>query len=122
MTMILIAEDNELNRELLVTVLKFNGFSTITANDGAEAVSIAKRELPALILMDIQMPKLDGFDALNLLKSSTDTSNIPVIAITGNVMPHDLDRIIKSGFYSIIHKPYKIDELLKAVNLALKSS
>lgn len=120
MTLILIAEDNELNRELLVTVLNFNGFVTITANDGAEAVSLAKSEQPELVLMDIQMPKLDGFDALKRLRSSTETTSIPVVAVTGNVMPHDLDRITQSGFDSIIYKPYKIDELLTAINAVLK--
>lgn len=103
-----------------MTVLNYNGFVTLTANNGTEAVKLAKSELPALVLMDIQMPKLDGFDALNLLRSSADTVSIPVVAVTGNVMPHDLEKITDSGFNAIIYKPYKIDELLSTISEALK--
>lgn len=116
---ILIAEDNELNRELLVTVLNANGYETLIASNGEEAVKISQTELPELILMDIQMPRLDGFDALALLKQQEQTANIPVIAVTGNAMPHDLEKIEKTGFNSTINKPYKIDELLDTIAVTL---
>lgn len=108
-----------MNRDLLATVLNQNGFVTHTAIDGAEAVEITKLELPTLVLMDIQMPKLDGFAALRQLRASDLTANIPVIAVTGNVMPHDLEKIKQYGFDSIIHKPYKIDDLLNTIKSTL---
>lgn len=112
---ILIAEDNDLNLELLTTILEAHNYSLVAARNGNEAVSIAKSQLPDLILMDIQMPGLDGHGALQALRSQPKTAHIPVIAVTGNAMPHDLNKIADSGFDGIVNKPFRIDELLQAM-------
>lgn len=116
MARILIAEDNAMNRELIETILSHHGFESITACDGEEACTTAASALPDLILMDIQMPKVDGFNALAKIRESAELAQVPVIAITGNVMPHDIERITTSGFDGIIHKPFKIDELMEVVH------
>lgn len=120
MKKILIAEDNEMNRELIETILSHHEFETVTASNGDEAIKVAASALPDLILMDIQMPKIDGFSALAKIRESEGLALIPVVAITGNVMPYDIEKIETSGFNGIIHKPFKIDELLEVVNSFLE--
>ncbi|MFK7863321.1 MAG: response regulator [Pseudohongiellaceae bacterium] len=119
MTKILLAEDNEMNRELMVTILDHNSFQTTTAGNGEEAVELAMSMRPDLVLMDIQMPVVDGFSALEKIREQTELSHIPVVAITGNVMPHDLERIKTCGFNGVVHKPFRINELLDTINEVL---
>ncbi len=115
MKKILIVEDNPMNLELLATILGAHGFEVVTADGGQVSVELARSELPDLILMDLQMPGVDGYAALRSLRIDNRTRSIPVIAVTGNAMQHDVDRIESSGFDGYIMKPYKIDELMTSV-------
>ncbi len=118
---ILIAEDNSLNLELLSTILLANNFNVVSAGNGIEAISVARSEQPNLILMDIQMPGLDGYEALAALRADPNTKHIPVLAVTGNAMSHDLSKIGESGFDGVVNKPFRIHELLQAIRLVLPS-
>jgi two-component system, cell cycle response regulator DivK len=119
MKKILIVEDNPMNLELLATILGVNDFEVLSADGGKISIEVARTERPDLILMDLQMPGVDGYAALSSLRSDDLTRNIPVIAVTGNAMQHDIDRIESSGFDDYILKPYKIDELISTVREAL---
>ena len=121
MLTILVAEDNALNLELLSTILLAHSYGVITACNGEDAVIAAETELPDLILMDIQMPGLDGHEALTLIRANPKTQHIPVIAVTGNAMPHDLKKIEESGFNGIVNKPFKINELLQVIQRSLRA-
>jgi CheY-like chemotaxis protein len=102
---ILIVEDNPVNRKLLVTVLRPHGYKLLSAVDGEEAVRIARQELPDLILMDLQLPKMNGFEATQRLKELPETANIPVIALTAHAMPDERHRAQQVGFDGYITKP-----------------
>ena len=117
MKTILIAEDNELNLELLSTILSVHNYNVLTASNGNEAISTAKSHQPDVVLMDIQMPGLDGHEALEALRADPKTSHIPVIAVTGNAMPHDLRKINDAGFNGVVNKPFRMADLLQAVKL-----
>lgn len=120
MKKILVVEDSELNLELAETILQSNGFATLAAKNGAEAITTAKNGKPDLILMDIQMPEMDGFEAFTLLRKDAETDAIPVIAVTGNATPADLDHITNHGFTGYVTKPYKIALLLEVIRKYLE--
>jgi two-component system cell cycle response regulator DivK len=115
MKLILIVDDNTMNLDFLKTILDANGFETLSTESGLAAVGLAKDKQPNLILMDIQMSGVDGYMALDMLRNEKITLNIPVIAVTGNGMAHDRDRIISSGFNEYIIKPYRINSLLAII-------
>jgi CheY-like chemotaxis protein len=102
---ILIVEDNENNRSLMRDLLTFHGYEITTASDGHEGVSIARELLPDLILMDIQMPGMDGMSAGNQLKSEPATSKIKIIAITSFAMQGDKEKFLAAGFDGYLSKP-----------------
>ncbi len=102
---ILIVEDNPVNRKLLMTVLRSHGLRLLTANDGEEAIRIATQELPDLILMDLQLPKMNGYTATQQLKEQSSTARIPVIALTAHAMPNERDQAKEVGFDGYITKP-----------------
>ncbi len=102
---ILIVEDNRVNQKLLVTILRPHGYRLLTAMDGEEAIEIATRELPQLILMDLQLPKVNGYVATLRLKENPKTENIPVIALTAHAMPDERHHAILVGFDGYITKP-----------------
>jgi CheY-like chemotaxis protein len=102
---ILVVEDNANNLELMCYLLNAFGYTTIFARDGLEGVEVAHREVPALILLDIQMPKLDGYAVVRLLKSDPAFASIPIIAITALAMVGDRDRILAAGFDGYLSKP-----------------
>jgi two-component system cell cycle response regulator DivK len=102
---ILIVEDNPVNRKLLVTVLRPHGYRLLTAVDGEEAVATACRELPDLILMDLQLPKMNGYSATQRLKEFPETAKILVIALTAHAMPEERRRAQQIGFDGYITKP-----------------
>lgn len=116
MASVLIADDIRLNRLLLERILLPRGFSTLTASNGQEAVSLARTWVPDLILMDIEMPELDGIQALTRLRALPATRNIPVIAVTGNVLGGSRAHLVQAGFNASIYKPFDIDQLLELVN------
>jgi CheY-like chemotaxis protein len=112
---VLVVEDNLRNLKLVRDVLRIAGFETIEANDGSRGIEIAREENPDLILMDIRMPVMDGFEALLHLKEDPKTNHIPVIALTASAMPNERERVLGHGFDGYIPKPVDIDELIKIV-------
>ncbi len=112
---ILIVEDNEENLNLFSTILKRGGYETLEAKNGLEGVRLAMEEKPHLILMDIQMPVMDGFEALQILKSESSTKDIPSIAITSYHLQEGRDGFLKFGFIDYIKKPIKLKEFIKTI-------
>ena len=117
---ILVVEDNEDNREMVVKVLKFNGYEVIEAVDGEEAIRKAKTEAPALILLDIYLPKMDGYEVAKRLKGDTGLRSIPVIALTAHAMKGNREQALEAGCDGYISKPIDIRELPKQIEQFLK--
>ncbi len=117
---ILVVEDNEDNREMVVKVLKFNGYEAIEAVDGEEAIRKAKTEAPALILLDIYLPKMDGYEVAKRLKGDTGLRSIPVIALTAHAMKGNREQALEAGCDGYISKPIDIRELPKQIEQFLK--
>jgi two-component system cell cycle response regulator DivK len=113
--LILIVEDNEKNRKLVRDVLQFKGYQTIEATTAEEGIDLARVQKPSLILMDIQLPKMDGLSALARLKAEPLTRAIPVIAITASAMPQDLEKIRQAGFDDYQTKPIRVKEFIELV-------
>ena len=108
---ILVVEDNAQNRMLVKDVLEFYGYEVIEAEDGQAGIDMAKKYKPDLILMDIQMPVMDGFTAIKIIRSNPDTKNIKMIAVTSFAMSGDKERIEEAGFDHYISKPIDTREL-----------
>ena len=117
--LILIVEDNEKNRKLERDVLQAKGYRTIEAETGEDGVRLAKEHRPALVLMDIQLPGIDGITALGQLRADAGTRVIPVIAVTASVMTHDRQKIMAAGFDGYQSKPIRVKEFLEAVRAML---
>ena len=117
MKKVLVIEDNETNLYLMRTILKKLGFQVIEAQDGARGVELAINEKPDLILMDIQLPVMDGIEATKKIRSIEETKKIPIIAITSYAMVGDKERILQAGCTEHIEKPIEpksfIEELKK---------
>jgi two-component system cell cycle response regulator DivK len=113
--LILIVEDNEKNLRLARDVLQFSGFQTAEAGTGEAAVSIARERQPDLILMDIELPGIDGITALQQLRADTRTAGIPVVALTASAMSSDRARFFGAGFDGYISKPINIKEFPEQV-------
>jgi len=106
--LVLIVEDNERNLKLARDVLQVKGFRTLSAATAEDGIALARKERPDLVLMDIQLPGMDGIAALKTLRASLDTSAIPVIAFTASVMKEDRDRFDAAGFDGRILKPIDV--------------
>ncbi len=117
--LILIVEDNEKNRKLERDVLQAKGYRTIEAETGEEGVRLAKEHRPSLVLMDIQLPGIDGITALGQLRADAATRVIPVIAVTASVMTHDRQKIMAAGFDGYQSKPIRVKDFLQAVRAML---
>lgn len=102
---ILIIEDNPQNRKLFRVIIEFLGHQCLAAHDGEAGIALARREAPDLILMDIQMPKIDGIAALHLLRKDDALKDIPVVAVTSYAMKGDRERFLAEGFDDYIEKP-----------------
>ena len=102
---VLLVEDNEVNRYLVRFVLEQGGFRVITAGNGREAIELARVDRPDLILMDIQMPVMDGYEATVQLKADAQLQVIPVVALTAYVMPHEREQAMAAGCAGHIEKP-----------------
>jgi len=105
MTRILIVEDNLTNLELMSYLLTAFGYTTVSASDGASGLGLARRECPDLIVCDIQLPEMDGYEVVRHLKDEEATSNIPLVAVTAFAMVGDRDRALAAGFDGYITKP-----------------
>jgi two-component system cell cycle response regulator DivK len=102
---ILLVEDSPLNRRLMEAVLRPRGYRLLVAEDGQQGIDVAVAELPSLILMDVQLPGLSGYDATRVLKSRPETQHIPVVALTAHAMSDERDRALAAGCDGYIVKP-----------------
>jgi two-component system cell cycle response regulator DivK len=116
---ILIVEDDGKNMKLLRDILNISRYVTIEADNGRKAVELARQERPDLILMDIQLPILDGLEATKIIKADPTTQHIPIFALTAFAMGGDRERFIQAGCDDYISKPYNIRELLGKVKNVL---
>jgi two-component system cell cycle response regulator DivK len=115
MKTILIVEDNEKNMKLVRDILCHNGHATIEAQTGGEGVRLASSRRPDLILMDIQLPDIDGIEALRRIRADRDLDAVPVIAVSASVMPDDQQKIVTSGFDAFVTKPINLKHFLATV-------
>lgn len=118
--LILIVEDNEKNRKLARDVLQVKGYRTIESETAEEGLKLAVENSPALILMDIQLPGIDGITAMKQLKADPDTANIPIIAITASAMTHNRTTLLAEGFDGYQTKPISLKEFLGEVDRVLQ--
>lgn len=116
---ILVVEDDPRNLRLMGALLRAEGFEILTAADGEAAVASVRENLPDLVLMDIQLPKLNGLEATHLLKQDPDTRHIPVIAVTALAMRGDRERILASGCDGYVSKPIRFPEVLGTIQACL---
>jgi CheY-like chemotaxis protein len=114
--LILIVEDNEKNRRLVRDVLQFKGYQTIETETGEEGVELARSRRPALVLMDIQLPGIDGITALRQLRDDPTTRTIRVMAVTASAMTQDRQKILSAGFDGYQSKPINVKAFLEAVH------
>lgn len=121
MTTILIADDNEVNREMLGKRLGKKGFDVVLAEDGVDACEKTRAGSPDLILMDMNMPRMTGWDATRELKADAATQSIPVIALTAASEQEDIDKAMEAGCDGYQSKPVKLAELLEKMNSYLES-
>lgn len=115
MTKILLVEDNELNRDMLSRRLLRRGYEVVMAVDGSSALSAAASARPALILMDMSLPIMDGWEATRRLKASVDLREIPVIALTAHAMEGDRQRALDAGCDDFDTKPIELERLLAKI-------
>ena len=118
--LILIVEDNEKNRKLVRDVLQFKGYETIEVETGEEGIRLARDRRPALILMDIRLPGIDGIEALRRLRADPTTQSIPVMAMTASIMTAGPESMRAVGFDGYQSKPLQVTEFLAAVEHLLK--
>ena len=110
---ILLVEDNEMNRDMLSRRLERKGYEVVVAEDGKQGVAMAQTEKPDLVLMDMSLPVLDGWEATRRLKANALTSAIPVIALTAHAMSSDREKALAAGCDEYETKPVEMNQLLK---------
>jgi CheY-like chemotaxis protein len=116
MPKILLVEDNELNRDMLSRRLERRGFQVLIAVDGAQGVAMAQSEVPDLVLMDMSLPVLDGWEATRRLKAAPETRAVPIIALTSHAMVGDRDKAIEAGCDDYDTKPIELPRLLEKID------
>ena len=121
MKKILIVEDNEKNMKLVRDILRHQGHATLEAVNGLDGVRLAEQERPDLVLMDIQLPDIDGIEALGRIRKDTSLDAIPVLAVSASVMPDDQQKIISSGFDAFITKPINLKQFVETVQRFLQN-
>jgi two-component system cell cycle response regulator DivK len=112
---VLIVEDNELNMKLFNDLLEAHGYTTIQTNSGVEAVELARRHRPNLILMDIQLPEVSGLEVTQWLKDDDELRSIPIVAITAFAMRGDEEKIRQGGCEAYLSKPISVVKFLETV-------
>jgi two-component system cell cycle response regulator DivK len=120
MTKILLVEDNELNRDMLSRRLQRKGFEVVNAVDGQEGVEMAHSEAPELILMDISLPVMDGWEAARKIKKSPITRSTPIIALTAHAMVGDREKSLEAGCDDYDTKPIDFQRLLKKMKTLIE--
>ena len=119
MAKLLLVEDNEMNRDMLTRRLQKRGFEVVTALDGQQAVTLASADKPDLILMDMSLPVLDGWQATRLIKSGAATQHIPVIALTAHALNEDREQAFQAGCDEFETKPVDLAALIRKIELLL---
>ncbi len=122
MAKILLVEDNEMNRDMLSRRLERRGYEVLIAIDGEQGVAMARSESPDLILMDMSLPVIDGWEATHTLKSEMDTKQIPVIALTAHAMSTDRDKALEAGCDDYDTKPIELPRLLEKMEALLSKA
>jgi CheY-like chemotaxis protein len=118
---LLYVEDNPANMQLVKQIIaRHPDISLLTAVDGYSGIEIARTSQPDVILMDINMPGMNGYEALKILQSDPATTHIPVLALTANAMPRDIKHGMEAGFFRYITKPIMVNEFMGALNVALE--
>jgi two-component system, cell cycle response regulator DivK len=121
MAKILIVEDNEMNRDMLSRRLIRRGYHIVIAVDGAEGIAMAKAENPDLVLMDMSLPVIDGWEAARRLKAEPSTRAIPVIGLTAHAMAGDREKVLAAGCDDYDTKPVELPRLLQKIEALLRS-
>lgn len=119
MPKILLVEDNEMNRDMLARRLQKRGFEVVSAVDGEQGVAMAESEAPALVLMDMSLPGLDGWEATRRIKADVRTKTIPVIALTAHAMTGDREKALEAGCDDFDIKPIDLSRLLEKIRVLL---
>jgi two-component system cell cycle response regulator DivK len=118
---VLVVEDNDKNLKLFRDILEYAGFTVDVAVTGEDAVKRAQDSVPDLILMDLQLPGIDGHEALAQLRANPETRAVPVVALTASAMPMDRDKALSAGFDGFLEKPIKVHEFPDQVRLHLRN-
>jgi CheY-like chemotaxis protein len=121
MTKILLVEDNEMNRDMLSRRLTRNGFEIVMAVNGQQGLDLASSENPDLILLDMSLPVIDGWEAARRLKADAATAKIPVIALTAHAMVQDKEKALAAGCDDFDTKPVELPRLLEKINTLLRN-
>ena len=122
MTKILLVEDNEMNRDMLSRRLERKGYQVVLAVDGQSGVEMARSEAPDLVLMDMSLPVLDGWEATRRLKAAPETRHLPVIALTAHAMSSDRDKALEAGCDEYDTKPIELPRLLGKIEALLAAA
>jgi len=122
MPTILLVEDHELSRDALSRRLLRRGYRVVLAEDGQQGISLARSERPDLILMDLGLPKVDGWEATRLLKSDLATRHIPIIVLSAHATTNDREMALSAGSNEFDCKPVRFDRLLEKIELLLATS
>ena len=117
---VLIVEDNDKNRKLVRDVLSFKGYEILEAETGEDGVRLALERRPQLILMDIQLPGIDGIEAFRRIRADENTRDIPIVAVTASAMDRDRQQIVAAGFDGYQSKPLNVKEFMAAVEAILR--
>jgi two-component system, cell cycle response regulator DivK len=117
---ILVVEDDEMNRDSLTRLLRRRGYELLTARDGVEGVMVGQSEMPDLILMDMSLPVLDGWEATRRLKAAPKTQAIPIIALTAHAMAADRDKALAAGCDDYDSKPIELKRLLPKIEALIR--
>lgn len=122
MTRVLLVEDNELNRDMLSRRLERRGFNVLLAVDGQQGIDMAIEHIPEIILMDMNLPIIDGWEATRTLKANPATQNIPVIGLTAHAMTGDREKCLAAGCDQYDTKPIDFESLLEKIQSLLKNN
>ena len=117
--LVLIVEDNDKSRKLARDVLRAKGYRTLDTDNAEEGIRLARERAPALILMDLHLPGIDGIEALGRLRRDPETQRIPVIAVTASAMTEDRQKIVAAGFDGLQTKPIHLKDFVQAVGEAI---
>ncbi len=119
---ILVVEDNFMNKVLVKELLQVHGYGVLEASNGKEAVDMAESHHPDIILMDINLPEMDGMESTHIIKSRESTKDIPVLALTASAMKGDEEKFLKEGFDGYVPKPIQLTVLVGELERCLKKA